>query len=408
MQKAMIICSALADATDPDSAIDRIAAGLDLAGRGAPCFLALHFAVGTDAAALHAAARARFAGVALHGGSSCLGVMSDQGLLIDSGSGVGALAIWDAAGSFGTASAELGADARAAAAAATEAALVAAGRPGEVPELIWLTVAPGREEQVLAGIADVVGHGAMVLGGSAADNDVSGAWAQFGPLAVHADGLAVSVLFPSRPVAAAYQSGYAPTGASGVVTRVEGRRLFEIDGRPAAEVYRSWTAEALPPPGAVPLSILGPATLWPLGRITRDVSGVHFHLLAHPAVMHPDGSIDLFADLAAGDRLWQMAGSADSLVARAGRVATQAREELRDPIAGALVVYCGGCMLAVRDRMAEVRAGVNAALGGAPWLGVFTFGEQGAALGSLAEHGNLMISCTSFAAARPSRAKASW
>jgi hypothetical protein len=209
-------------------------------------------------------------------------------------------------------------------------------------------------------------------------------------------------------VAAAYQSGYAPTGDSGVVTRVEGRRLFEIDGRPAAEVYRSWTSEALPPPGAVPLSILGPATLWPLGRIMRDVSGVPFHLLAHPAVMQPDGSIDLFADLTEGDRLWQMAGSADSLVARAGRVAAQARDELRDPIAGALVVYCGGCMLAVRERMAEVRAGVNAALGGAPWLGVFTFGEQGAALGSLAEHGNLMISCTSFAAAQPSYTKPSW
>jgi hypothetical protein len=124
--------------------------------------------------------------------------------------------------------------------------------------------------------------------------------------------------------------------------------------------------------------------------------------------MQPDGSIDLFADLAEGDRLWQMAGSADSLVARAGRVAAQAREELRDPIAGALVVYCGGCMLAVRERMAEVRAGVNAALGGAPWLGVFTFGEQGAALGSQAEHGNLMISCTSFAAAQPPYTKPSW
>jgi hypothetical protein len=392
------ISTILSDASEPYVAIEQIAAGLDVATRGQPGFMALHFGVGTDAAGLYAAARARFPGVALHGGSSCLGVMSDNGLQLDSGAGAGAFAVWDAAGSFGTASADLRADARAAARRATEAALDAAGRPGEVPDLVWLTVAPGREEQVLRGIADIVGPGTPVLGGSAADNDVSGAWAQFGPGALHRDGVVVSVLFPSVPVASAYQSGYAPTGASGHVTRVVGRRLVEIEGRPAAAVYQEWTGGAVPTATDGPVSILGPATLWPLGRVTRDVSGVPFHLLAHPATAHPDGALDLFADVAEGERLWQMRGSADSLVARAGRVAAQAREELHGAVAGALVVYCGGCMLAVRERMAEVRAGLDAALEGAPWLGVFTFGEQGAPPGEQAGHGNLMISCTVFAA----------
>ena len=46
-------------------------------------------------------------------------------------------------------------------------------------------------------------------------------------------------------------------------------------------------------------------------------------------------------------------------------------------VAGALVVYCGGCMLAVQGRMDEVVNGINAALAGRPFLGTFTFGEQG-------------------------------
>jgi hypothetical protein len=148
--------------------------------------------------------------------------------------------------------------------------------------------------------------------------------------------------------------------------------------------------------GDEPLSILTAATLWPLGRVTREISGVPFHLLAHPAVAHPDGSLDLFANVTEGDRLWQMQGSADSLVARAGRVALQARDDAGGDVAGALVIYCGGCMLAVRDRMPEVQAGINAALGEVPWLGLFTFGEQGAPTGGHAKHGNLMISCTAF------------
>jgi hypothetical protein len=376
--------------------MDEVAKGLGIDRFGPPDFVAVHYGAGQPAAELQAIARARFGPAALHGGTSCLGVMSQQGLNIENGAGIGAFAIWDAAGSYGTASADLASDAAAAAGMATRAALVAAGRAGEIPDLVWLTVAPGREEQVLAGIRAVIGHEAPIVGGSAADNDVSGKWAQFGPVQTHSDGVVVSVLFPSRPVTSTYQSGYAPTQHSGIVTRVEGRRLFEIDGLPAARVYHRWTGTAVPMAGAQPTSILAAATLWPLGRVTRQIAGVPFHLLAHPAVANPDGSLDLFADLAVGDRLWQMQGSADSLVARAGSVARQARETAGGTVCGALVVYCGGCMLAVRARMAEVQQGITNALGEVPWIGIFTFGEQGVSTGGQASHGNLMISCTAF------------
>jgi hypothetical protein len=223
----------------------------------------------------------------------------------------------------------------------------------------------------------------------------------FDGAAVLPRGVAVSALFPSRPLSTAYGSGYAPTAVSGLATRVEGRCLHEIDGRPAAEVYAEWTGGAVAPDLAHgPAPILAESTFHPLGRHVAEVAGVPFHLLAHPATAHPGGAIDLFADLPEGGRLTLMTGSAESLVARAGRVAALAAREgglaPRD-VAGALVVFCGGCMLAIRERMDEVAAAVDAALGGAPALGVFTFGEQGAALGDRNRHGNLMISCVTFA-----------
>lgn len=392
----MKIATAQSSAGDPRQAVAEIVESLAAGNIGQPHFVAVHFGVGCGAGPVAGLSRSAFPAAALHGGSSCLGIMTQSGVDIASGAGLGALAIWDAAGSYGTASADLGADASAAARLATGAALAAAGRTGEIPDLVWLTVAPGREEQVIEGIRSVVGPGVLIVGGSAADNDVSGHWAQFGPVQTHADGVVVSVLFPSVPITSAYQSGYAPTGESGLVTRVSGRRLFEIDGQPAAGVYRRWTGGAVPMAGADPVSILADATLWPLGRVTRQIAGVPFHLLAHPAVANPDGSLDLFADLSAGDRIWQMQGSADSLVSRAGRIARQAHDDAGGAVSGALVVYCGGCMLAVRDRMGEVRSGIADALGDVPWLGVFTFGEQGVPAGGAASHGNLMISCTTF------------
>lgn len=392
----MEIRTAQTSAPDPDEAIRNVAERFSRDDGARPDFLALHFGAGLPAAALHDAALRAFGAGTLHGGSSCLGVMGRDGADI-SGSGMGAFAIWDRAGSYGTGSADLGSDAVAAASWAARTALEAAGRPGEMPDLVWLTVAPGREEQVLEGLRAVVGAGTLIVGGSAADNEVAGDWTQFGPLARHTDGVVVSVLFPSGPVSSVFQSGYAPTGSCGVVTSVSGRRLHQIDGRPAADVYAEWTGGAVPwVAGGQAQQILAPSSLWPLGRVARHLAGVPFHLLAHPSVVYPDGSMDLFADVDPGDLLWQMRGSAESLIGRANRVAAIARQEAGGTIKGALVIYCGGCMLAVRERIDLVQAGIALSLGDVPWIGIYTFGEQAALPGDISRHGNLMISCTTL------------
>lgn len=391
----MKILAAQSRTGETSSGLAEIASQLEMDRHGTPDFLALHFGVGLDAADLHQAAQTAFGAKSLHGGSSCFGVMGSPGMDIG-GSGLGVFAIWDANGSYGTSSIDLGADAEAAAREAATDALSRAGRPGEIPEMVWLSVAPGREEDVIVGLRAVVGAETLIVGGSAADNDVTGKWALFGPHAVHSDGLVVSVLFPSTPIASVYSSGYAPTGATGTVTRVQGRCLYEIDGRPAAEILNQWSAGAIPAADEEPRSILAASTFWPLGREIRRVAGVPFHLLAHPAVVHPDGAVDLFAAVSEGDQLWQMQGSPESLVARAGLIAQQASQNAGGEIAGALVVYCAGCMLAVKEQMDDVLAEINDVLADKPWLGIFTFGEQGVPAGKYAKHGNLMISCTMF------------
>ena len=53
-------------------------------------------------------------------------------------------------------------------------------------------------------------------------------------------------------------------------------------------------------------------------------------------------------------------------------------------------------MLAVRDRLEDVTDGIREALPGVPFLGIFTFGEQGVVLDGRNRHGNLMISAILF------------
>jgi len=147
-------------------------------------------------------------------------------------------------------------------------------------------------------------------------------------------------------------------------------------------------------------SVLATTSLHPIGRRVGEVGGVAYYRLAHPESVRADGGLHLFADVAEGDELVLMQGSTDALLARAGRVAEDALSlaqlSPRDA-AGALVIFCAGCMLTVRDQISQVVAGLAASLGDAPFLGCFTFGEQGCFVGGENRHGNLMISVTVFA-----------
>src|SRR3546814_18769842 len=94
-----------------------------------------------------------------------------------------------------------------------------------------------------------------------------------------------------------------------------------------------------------------------------------------------------------------MRGSAESLVKRAGLVVSDACTMSGRPpgeMRGGLVIYCGGCMLHVRDRMDDVVDEVRRAMPGAPFLGAFTFGEQGAIVDNCHRNGNLMVSALTF------------
>jgi hypothetical protein len=247
-----------------------------------------------------------------------------------------------------------------------------------------------------------VGPRVPVAGGSAGDDEVTGDWwlAANGLVDHHA--VVVTALFPSGAVVSFFQTGYEVTELSGRITRAEGRTLQEIDGRPAAEVYNEWTGGAvtreLASGGKIPQRT---SALHPVGR--RDgVSGeVVEYVLSFLDTVTPDGALTLFTEAPVGEEVWLMRGTDDSLVRRAGRVATAAldalaQEQKESLCVGALVVFCASSLVYIKDRMAEVVAGLDAALGDKPYLGTFTFGEQGCFLAGGNRHGNLMVTVILF------------
>ncbi|WP_374575912.1 FIST signal transduction protein [Phenylobacterium sp.] len=346
---------------------------------------------------LLAGLRERLAGVQIVGGTSCGGVMTDAGFHCGPDGAVGALGVLDPQGAYGVGACGLEGGARQAGAEAISRALAAADREFETPALVWCCQPPGEEEAVIEGVQSVIGARTPIIGGSSADETIAGDWSEFATEAVLHGHAVVAALFPSAQYGAAFQSGYAPSGVTGVITRANDRQIIEIDHRPAAEVYSAWTDGRINAAASGP--ILAKSTPAPLGRVAADVQGVPMFVLSHPAMVGTGGDLSLFTDIREGDLVHLMHGSPDSLVKRAGLVVDDACAMggwRREDTLGGLVIYCGGCMLHVRERMDEVAALVREAMPKAPFLGAFTFGEQGAIVDSCNRHGNLMVSALTF------------
>ena len=333
------------------------------------------------------------------GSSSCRSIMNEEGVWGNNSPAFGLFVISDPEGAYGVGGAEIGDSPRKAAAAALEQALENSGRPDETPSLVWISSAPGMEEGLLKGIAEVVGTRVPVAGGSSADNNIAGQWSQIAGHNTYEDGVVVTVLFPTVETSLAFHSGYDPTAHNGTVTEAEGRKIISIDGKPASEVYNQWSGGRFSKWVAEGGNILAESALAPLGYKVDDIGGVDHFTLTHPANMDTDGSLRMFAEIATGTKLVLMESEREQLVDRAEHVAASARQAClnpNSPVLGGVVVYCAGCMLTVDEMLPQVVQKINHALDGDPFLGTFTFGEQGCHLAQENAHGNLMISVVLF------------
>lgn len=334
------------------------------------------------------------------GGTSCGGVMTDQGFYGVDGKGFAIFLIDDDGGDYGIGRAPIGTDPRKAGRDAMRAALADAGCEGQMPAAVWMITSPGGEEEVVRGIADVVGGDVPLVGGSAADNTIAGNWRQFARDGVLENHVVLAVLFPDGAVQTSFHSGYDATERRGTITKATGRTLYEIDGVPAATVYNGWLdGELTPVVSAGGGELLSRTNLHPLGRFLRELNGVPYFVLTHPESASADGSMHLFTDVSVGEELVCMSGTVENLVERAANVVRSSLANAGlsvDDATGALIIFCGGCLLTVRDQIDQVHRNVKQALDGVPFMTAFTFGEQGRIADVGNRHGNLMIATLTF------------
>jgi len=342
--------------------------------------------VGYDAEALLGGVRDALGETPIHGSTSFTGVITPQGFKGGDGDAVAVLTISSPEMRFGIGAAAIEDDATASGRAAAQQALDALGAS---PDLILMLASPGDEEGVIAGIEEVA-SGVPIVGGSAADNTVSGNWSLFANDRVLTNGVVVTAIQSALPLGIAYSSGYHPTEKSAIATKAEGRTLYELDGRPALQVYAKWTGQD--PKDLAGMELLGASILAPIA-VRDEESG--FYLVKHPGVGQEDGSMALFAAIEEGAEVTLMEATVDDLISEVGAAVGTAMQDAglsKDQVATLLLIHCGGRRGIIGDRINEVVEQVKGRIGDAPFLGYCTFGEQGCLPTGANVHCDLLLS----------------
>jgi len=343
----------------------------------------------------------------IYGGTSCQAVINQDGYHASKSGALALLTINSPKIDIGVGGADLDNfnSAQEAGKTAITRAIAKAGKNfGEKPSIVLITAAPGKEEKILLGIEEVIGKDVPIIGGSSADNDITGKWKQFANQEIFSNGVSLAAIYTDFKVGMAYTAGFEKSEKTGVITKAEDRTIYEIDHQPAAEVYNRWTGGLLAKELEHGGNILAKASFFPLAQMLRNPISPHhpYFISVHPlAVEASDKSLTVFADVVQGKKITLLHGSWQILINRAQNAAADALESQDidpDKILFGLYTYCGGTLLVIPEKeRAKIPALINNELQGQPFIGTFTFGEQGFFAGVGSRHGNLANSMIIFA-----------
>ncbi len=340
-----------------------------------------------------------FPNVPYIGCSSCKGVMTESGY--HNGPVIAVLAIHEdkRTSAYGTGFVELthSSDYTVCAQDAVNQALLSADREGEVPELVIVHSTTGKEEQIIEAIDQLFATQVPIIGGTAADNHISGHWGVMTDKGASTSALSILVAFPSKSLTTGLSVGYSPTEFSGTITKAVGRRIYEIDNDSAKKVYKEWVSDH----SAIQLTdehLFEYVSEFPIGIAVGSISNKPYYKLSHPIRVTCDSALEMFAEMKEGETITLMTGSISHLIGRASRVVKEANTKNYDEASmiGSIIIFCAGSMLRLGDDIHKVHQQLTVQMKGQPFICPFTFGEQGRLVGGENAHGNLMISSAIF------------
>jgi hypothetical protein len=248
---------------------------------------------------------------------------------------------------------------------------------GGLTALTCLVFAPGGRvdgEALVAAVRKGSSARAQLAGGVTGDDFTGDRTRVFAGNELRDDRVVVASVSSRAALGIGVRHGWRRVGPRHVVSRSDGRRLRELDGRRALDVWLEdiRAAGGTPPTGvssselaiwmanAYELGVWGPSGVEPIVRAPHDTES--------------DGSVLLSASISDGAEVGIVHATPDEMLSASRDAADAARDACGGPVAGALLFACAGRLAALGERFPEEPRGVAERLG-TPLGGACVYGE---------------------------------
>lgn len=182
--------------------------------------------------------------------------------------------------------------------------------------LVFSDALAGNGTELVRGILDVLGGGFPIAGGAAGDDMAFKKTYQYYNDEVLTDAVVGFGISGNIEVAVGADHGWQPLGDAHIVTKAEGTKLIELDGKPAFSIYQDYFGERA---NDFKKALSLQAVTYPLGMKSKDVDG---YMVRVPLVVGDDGSIVCGADIVLGSEIYLMIGTLTSAMQAAQKTAT--------------------------------------------------------------------------------------
>ncbi len=243
--------------------------------------------------------------------------------------------------------------------------------------IIFHDALTGKGEETVLSAAAAFGTDIKFVGGSAADLNM-----RVTPVFVNGravtDAVGICLMATKHPILTGVKHGHTPLSPRLKITKAVDNRLYQIDGRPAWEVWAEQTAEAARKIG---LDVHAITEATDVVQITArfelgfETNEGEFKVRA-PLSKNDDGSINFACAIPDGASFRIMQSEKSAQIASAREAAAMAwKQRGENPLAGALVFECACRGIILGEDFSKGIDGIKAEQGNLPLLGLETFGE---------------------------------
>jgi len=164
----------------------------------------------------------------------------------------------------------------------------------------------GNGTELVRGVLDAMGRDFKLAGGAASDDmQFKKTYQYFNDEVLTNAAVGFGITGPML-IAAGAEHGWKPIGNPRIVTKAEGTKLIELDGKPAFEIYKDYFGERA---GDFKQALTLAAVSYPLGMKAKGVEEI---MVRVPLAVGEDGSIVCGAELIEGSEVSLMIGTLSS------------------------------------------------------------------------------------------------